>query len=101
MLCIVTVDDGLVADAAHERHKDFQVTICARNVIIKARLQERVEALSPHSRFTFAVQDAEEVELIDPEGELIILLEALLLSIVVLLVFEDHKDIILHQKSPI
>ena len=59
MLLIESVDDGFEAYAAHHWHEGLDVAVLATDLLLEARLQERVEVLGACSRSTLAVKDAE------------------------------------------
>lgn len=94
VLSVETVDDGLVADAAHERHKNFEVAVSACDMVVKTRLKERIKALSTYRWLTFAIQQAKKIELVNAECELIIFLKTFFFSVVVLFVVENHEDVV-------
>ena len=101
MLRVKAIDNGLVTDAAHDWHEDFQVSVCVADLLFETWLQESIESLSAHIGLTLAVKNAKQVELIYAEGELVILLKTLLLSILIFFVLKDYKDVILHQEAPV
>ena len=101
MFLIEAVDDGLVADSAHERHKDLKIPISTADLLFKSRLQERIEFLNPDVWLTLAVHDAEEVEFVHFESQLRILLKTFFLSVHVILVLEVNEDVVLHQEAPV
>ena len=97
VLLIVACNYGFVANAAHDRHEHFYVAILATYLLLETRLQEGVKALCSNFRLTFAVQDAQKIEFIDPEGQLRVLFHALVLPVHVFLVLEVDENVILHQ----
>ncbi len=101
MLRIKAIDYSLVANAAHNWHKDFQVSVSIADLLFKTWLKEPVESLCANIGLTLAIKNAEKVELIDAEGKLVILLKTLLLSILIFFILKDYKDVILHEKAPI
>ena len=50
---------------------------------------------------TLAVEDAQQAELIDTEGQLIIFFQTFILSKVVVFILEVHEDVVLHEQAPI
>ena len=58
MLLVEAINDGFVANAAHDRYENLEVAILATYLLLKPGLQEGVEALSSDLRLAFAVQDA-------------------------------------------
>ena len=97
VLLVVARNYGFVANAAHDRHEHFYVAILATYLLLKTRLQEGVKALGSNLRLTFAVQDAQKIEFIDPECQLRVLFHALVLPVHVFLVLEVDENVILHQ----
>ena len=96
-LIIVACNYGFVANAAHDRHEHFYVTILAADLFFETWLQEGVKALCSNLRLTFAVQDAQKIEFIDPKCQLRVLFHALVFPVHVFLVLEVDENVILHQ----
>lgn len=97
VLIVVATNYGFVANAAHDRHENFYVAILATYLLLETRLQEGVKALGSNLRLTFAVQDAQKIEFVDPERQLRVLFHALVLPVLVFLVLEVDENVILHQ----
>ena len=97
VLIVVATNYGFVANAAHDRHEHFYVAILATYLLLETRLQEGVKALGSNLRLTFAVQDAQKIEFVDPERQLRFLFHAIVLSVHVFLVLEVDENVILHQ----
>ena len=97
VLLVVTVYHGLVADAAHQWHEDLQVAVLTADLLFEPRLKEGIELFKPHLWLALAVKDAQEVELVNAEGQLRILLETFFLSEGVRLVLENDEDVVLHE----
>lgn len=97
VLIVVATNYGFVANAAHDRHEHFYVAILATYLLLETRLQEGVKALGSNLRLTFAVQDAQKIEFVDPERQLRVLFHALVLPVLVFLVLEVDENVILHQ----
>ena len=101
LLLIEAVNDCLVADAAHHRHKDFQVSVFVADLLVQARLQKRVKTLYPHLRLTLAVKDAQQIEFVNSKSQAFVFLKTFLLAVEVCLVLEHDKDVVLHEKAPV
>ena len=55
LLKIVAIDDRFVADATHERDKNFEITVFATDLFFEPRLQKCVKTFDSDLRLAFAI----------------------------------------------
>ena len=99
VLFIKAANDRFITNSAHYRHVLFKISIFTADVFIKTRLEESVESFSSKSWLTFAVQNTQEIELINSKNLFICLdFVSLLLG---RFVFEIDKNVIMVQNAPV
>ena len=101
MLLVEKIDDRGVADPAHERDEDLQVSVVARDLVLKTWLEEIEERLDAIGGITLAVHETQEVQFCDSKLKSWILFNALLVPDLIVFVIMHEEEIPSHEHPPV